>query len=57
MRSPFKRALDTNIGGIEYDDSTRTFQVKVSLTIGDEYKTPIGAVIVGIDVERALSAD
>jgi ABC-type amino acid transport substrate-binding protein len=47
----------TNIGGIEYDDSTRTFQVKVSLTIGDEYKTPIGAVIVGIDVERALSAD
>jgi hypothetical protein len=29
----------------------------LSLTVGDEFKTPIGAVIVGIDVERALSAD
>ena len=59
---PFKKSFGdgiggNNISGIEYDESTRTFQVKLSLTVGDEFKTPIGAVIVGIDVERALSAD
>lgn len=47
---------DAYVGAIEFDDSTRAFQVQVSRTLFDPSgKTPVGAITFGIDVEKALS--
>ena len=41
-----------SIGPLEYDDSTQTYQIQVSLTIDDpETLKPIGAITFGVDVD------
>ncbi|MFY2507618.1 substrate-binding periplasmic protein [Vibrio pectenicida] len=44
------------IDDIEYDSSSRKFQSQVSMTISDpDSDLPLGAITLGIDVEKALS--
>ena len=44
------------IDDIEYDESSRTFQSQVSLSIIDpDTQKKIGAITVGIDIEKALN--
>lgn len=41
------------VGALEYDDSTQIYQIQVSLTIDDpDTREPIGAITIGIDVDR-----
>lgn len=40
---------------VEYDQSTRRFQVKLSIPVKTKQQSPIGVLSIGIDVERALS--
>ena len=45
-----------HISNIKYDESSKVFQSQISLTITDPTSgTPIGALTVGIDIEKALS--
>ncbi|HEY9042270.1 MAG TPA: hypothetical protein VIN66_08825 [Rheinheimera sp.] len=42
---------------VEYDQSTRRFQVKLSVPVTDGQQRHIGALSIGIDVERALATN
>lgn len=42
------------IGDLEYDYSSRTFQVKVSVPVRDSNRQLLGVLVAGIDVEQAL---
>ncbi len=53
--SVFEQELDYYIDVVEYDQSTRRFQVKLSVAMLTEAGRHIGALSIGIDVERALS--
>lgn len=47
---------EPHISSIEFDESTRAFQVQVSRAVFDiSGKIPLGAITYGIDVEKALS--
>ncbi|MBU1311725.1 MAG: transporter substrate-binding domain-containing protein [Gammaproteobacteria bacterium] len=54
--SVFEQPLDYYIELVEYDQSTGRFQVKLSVPVLDEAGVHIGALSIGIDVERALTA-
>lgn len=55
--SVFGQQSDYFIDVVEYDQSTRRFQVKLSVPLADAQGRHIGALSIGIDVERALSAN
>lgn len=55
--SVFDQQNDYFIDVVEYDQSTRRFQVKLSVPVADTQGRHIGALSIGIDVERALSAN
>ncbi|MCG9709557.1 MULTISPECIES: cellulose-binding family II protein [unclassified Pseudoalteromonas] len=46
---------DYYIDTLEFDESTKHFQVQFSVPIFDEKKHQIGVLILGVDVEKALS--
>lgn len=55
--SVFGQQSDYFINVVEYDQSTRRFQVKLSVPVFDTQGRHSGALSIGIDVERALSAN
>lgn len=55
--SVFGQQSDYFIDVVEYDQSTRRFQVKLSVPVLDVQGRHSGALSIGIDVERALSAN
>lgn len=55
--SVFGQQSDYFIDVVEYDQSTRRFQVKLSVPVSDAQGRHSGALSIGIDVERALSAN
>jgi hypothetical protein len=55
--SVFGQQSDYFIDVVEYDQSTRRFQVKLSVPVADAQGRHSGALSIGIDVERALSAN
>lgn len=55
--SVFGQQSDYFIDVVEYDQSTRRFQVKLSVPVADAQGSHSGALSIGIDVERALSAN
>lgn len=55
--SVFGQQSDYFINVVEYDQSTRRFQVKLSVPVFDTQGRHSGALSIGIDVERALSVN
>jgi hypothetical protein len=55
--SVFGQQSDYFIDVVEYDQSTRRFQVKLSVPVADAQGRHSGALSIGVDVERALSAN
>ncbi|MGP9799749.1 hypothetical protein [Rheinheimera sp. NSM] len=53
----FAQQHDYFIDVVEYDQSTQGFQVKLSVPLTDDNGHHIGALSIGVDVERALSQD
>lgn len=53
----FEQQAQYFIDVVEYDQSTRRFQVKLSVPVSDAQQRHIGALSIGIDVERALAAN
>lgn len=51
----FEQATEYFIDVVEYDRSTRRFQVKLSVPLNGEHNRHIGVLSVGIDVERVLA--
>ena len=45
------------IDDIEFDQSSKTFQSQVNLTVTDTAGVAIGAITVGVDVEKALASE
>lgn len=55
--SVFNQTLDYFVDVVEYDQSAQRFQVKLSVPVKNAEGYHIGALSIGIDVERALAAD
>lgn len=55
--SVFNQTLDYFVDVVEYDQSAQRFQVKLSVPLKNAGGYHIGALSVGIDVERALAAE
>ncbi|MDX5406174.1 MAG: hypothetical protein LPK11_03890 [Chromatiaceae bacterium] len=55
--SVFNQTLDYFVGVVEYDQSAQRFQVKLSVPLKNAEGYHIGALSIGIDVERALAAE
>jgi hypothetical protein len=53
----FEQQHDYFIDVVEYDQSTQRFQVKLSVPLLNDEGRHIGALSIGIDVERALTQD
>lgn len=53
----FNQQHDYFIDVVEYDQSSQRFQIKLSLPLSDDSGKHIGALSIGIDVERALVQD
>ncbi len=56
FQNAFGQAGDAVIfNEVEYDDSSKHFQVQLSLPLNSDAGVPLGVMILGLDVERVLS--
>ena len=55
FQKTFQNKASIFVDQIEYDESSRKFQVQISFILNDPIlQTPIGALTVGVDLEKAL---